>query len=221
MKLEKLLIIGVAVLVAGWAIAQQRVEPRPLKLRVSQGVMDGLLIHKVEPEYPETARAQRISGTVILRVQIDTEGHVAQIDIIGGHPLLAEAAANAVKQWQFKPYLLNGEPIAVETTETLSFGQGSPELPIKLRADVMAGNLIREVAPVYPPRAKAGHIQGEVILEAMIDTKGNVAELKISSGHPLLAEAALDAVKQWKYKPYELNRKPVEVETTIMVRFQM
>ena len=65
------------------------------------------------------------------------------------------------------------------------------------------------------------HIQGVVVLSAIIDKEGNVANVQLISGHPLLAPAAIEAVKQWKYKPYLLNGTPVEVETQVQVNFTL
>jgi TonB family protein len=217
MKTKRLLIIALAAFLAGAALAQQTDAP-PKKLRVSQGVMAGLLIHRVEPDYPEAAKAQGISGMVVLQLQIDTEGHVAQTNIVSGDPLLTEAAVNAVKQWQYKPYLLNGEPVEVETTATVRVG---PPQKLRVSQGVMESNLVHKVNPDYPEEARASRIQGDVILKVIISREGDVSHLEVISGHPLLAEAALNAVKQWKYKPYFLNGNPVEIESTILVRFHM
>jgi TonB family protein len=88
----------------------------PLKLRVSSGVADSLKIHDVQPEYPQAARISHITGDVILRAIIDREGQIAELTLVSGHPLLAESAIKAVKQWRYRPYILNGNPVLVETT---------------------------------------------------------------------------------------------------------
>jgi TonB family protein len=218
MKPKKLLMIGMAALLASAVSAQQTDAPRPKKLRVSQRVMAGQLIHRVEPEYPEAAKAQGISGMVVVQLQIDREGHVVQTDIVSGDPLLTEAAVNAIKQWQFKPYTLDGEPVEVETTASVRVG-----LPQMLRVSqgVMEGNLVHMVNPVYPVEARAARLQGDVILEVTISREGDVSHLAVISGHPLLADAATNAVKRWKYKPYLLNGNPVEIESTIKIQFHM
>jgi protein TonB len=72
---------------------------------------------------------------------------------------------------------------------------------------------------VYPPLAKQARIQGVVLLEAVISKDGAIDNLRVISGHPLLTQAAIDAVKQWRYKPTLLNGEPVEVVTTITVNF--
>ena len=83
------------------------------------------------------------------------------------------------------------------------------------------GLLIRKVPPTYPPLARQARIQGVVILQAQISKEGNIENLQLISGHPMLAPAAIEAVKQWKYKPYLLNGEPVEVETQVQVNFTL
>ena len=84
-----------------------------------------------------------------------------------------------------------------------------------------AASIITQTKPLYPPLARQARIQGNVVLHAIIDKDGKVAQLEVVSGHPLLVQAALDAVKQWRYRPTQLNGEPVEVDTTITVTFTM
>lgn len=93
----------------------------PKRVRVSQGVMKGLLISKQPPVYPEEARTAHIQGTVLMAMEISRDGSVCKIMLISGHPLLAPAAIDAVKQWKYRPYLLNGQPIEVETQAQVNF----------------------------------------------------------------------------------------------------
>ncbi len=93
----------------------------PQRVRVSQGVSAGLLIRKVTPTYPPLARQARIQGTVVLQAEISKDGTIQNLQLISGHPMLAPAAIEAVKQWRYKPYLLNGEPVAVETQVVVNF----------------------------------------------------------------------------------------------------
>jgi periplasmic protein TonB len=93
----------------------------PQRVRVSQGVTQGLLIRKVQPTYPPLARQARIQGTVLLQAEISKEGTIQNLRLISGHPMLAPAAIEAVKQWRYKPYILNGEPVEVETQITVNF----------------------------------------------------------------------------------------------------
>ncbi|MGA7683966.1 MAG: energy transducer TonB [Terriglobales bacterium] len=93
----------------------------PTRVRVSQGVSTGLLIKKVQPNYPPLARQARIQGQVVLQAEISKEGTIQNLQLISGHAMLAPAAIEAVKQWRYKPYLLNGEPVAVETQVIVNF----------------------------------------------------------------------------------------------------
>jgi len=93
----------------------------PQRVRISQGVTKGLLIHREEPPYPPLARAARIQGEVILTAIINTNGEITNLQLVSGHPMLVPAALAAVKQWRYKPYLLNGQPVEVETTITVIF----------------------------------------------------------------------------------------------------
>ena len=93
----------------------------PQRVRVSTGVATGLLIKKVTPNYPQLAKQARIQGTVVLQAEISKDGTIQNLQLISGHPMLAPAAIEAVKQWRYKPYLLNGEPVAVETTVQVNF----------------------------------------------------------------------------------------------------
>jgi len=86
---------------------------------------------------------------------------------------------------------------------------------------IVAANLIHQVNPIYPPLAVKAHAQGVVVLAAVISKEGTVQSLRVISGHPLLSQAALDAVKQWLYRPTTLNGDAVEVETTITVTFTL
>jgi protein TonB len=93
----------------------------PQRVRVSSGVSTGLLIKKVQPNYPPLAKQARIQGSVVLQAEISKDGTIQNLQLISGHPMLAPAAIEAVKQWRYKPYLLNGEPVAVDTQVVVNF----------------------------------------------------------------------------------------------------
>jgi protein TonB len=93
----------------------------PTRVRVSQGVTQGLLIRKIQPNYPPLARQARIQGSVLLQAEISKDGSIQNLRLISGHPMLAPSAIEAVKQWKYKPYILNGEPVEVETQITVNF----------------------------------------------------------------------------------------------------
>jgi protein TonB len=91
------------------------------RIRVSQGVTQGLLVHRVEPLYPKIALAARITGVVQLKAIIGKDGNIKELQTLSGPPLLVPSAIDAVKQWHYKPYLLNGEAVEVETSVTVTF----------------------------------------------------------------------------------------------------
>ncbi|HMH08716.1 MAG TPA: energy transducer TonB [Terriglobales bacterium] len=91
------------------------------RVRVSQGVSQGLLIYRVEPKYPPIAQQAHIQGIVILTAVIGKDGIIQRLQLVSGHPMLATAAIDAVKQWRYKPYLLNGQPVEAETTVAVTF----------------------------------------------------------------------------------------------------
>ncbi len=98
-----------------------------------------------------------------------------------------------------------------------------PAKPTRLRISTGAakGLKIHDVQPKYPQDARARGIEGDVLLQATIDTQGNLTNLKVVQGEPILVEASMDAVKKWKYRPYIYEGKPVEVDTTIRIEFHM
>jgi protein TonB len=87
--------------------------------------------------------------------------------------------------------------------------------------EIQKANLIYQVTPLYPTLARQARIQGSVILAAVISPEGNVEDLQVVSGHPLLVRAAVDAVAQWRYRPTLLNGHPTRVDTTITVNFSL
>jgi TonB family protein len=112
---------GVSVGVVG-SVSSGSVKPGQ-RIRVSRAVSIGLLIQKVEPQYPEAARKAHIEGTVILDTLIDEKGNVETATLVSGDPTLVSAAIEAAKQWKYKPYLLNGTLVKMETQITIDFKQ--------------------------------------------------------------------------------------------------
>jgi periplasmic protein TonB len=97
----------------------------------------------------------------------------------------------------------------------------APPAKIHLSSGVMKGNLLDNITPQYPAIAREARVQGTVVLRATISKAGIIENLRVLSGPPLLQQAALDAVRSWRYTPYQLNGQPVEVETTVEVIFNL
>ena len=133
------------------------------------------------------------------------------------------------------------EPEAIANLATMDFGSGSsngpgdafhtqsaprvvhaqPAAPVRISSGVAASIAIRKDLPLYPAIAKAAGVEGTIVLAATISKSGTVENLRVVSGPAMLQQAALDAVKEWRYRPYMLNGDPVEVETTVNVVFHL
>jgi TonB family protein len=110
--------------VATVEFVQPRVDPSPPVFGapvIEPGRAEEMLAHRVEATYPQMARIAHIQGNVILHVLINKQGHVANIKPMSGHPILIQAALDAVKQWEYQPFLMNGEPAEVETSVVVKF----------------------------------------------------------------------------------------------------
>ena len=102
-------------------VAAPKLLPQAKPLAISQGVIPGRLIKKINPAYPVQAREARVRGVVVLNVAIEKTGRVGKVRVISGHPLLAQSAVQAVKGWIYEPFRLNGEPVDAETQVTVNF----------------------------------------------------------------------------------------------------
>ena len=192
--------------------------------------MRRLLIHRVKPIPPGDLRIGTES-MVMLKATIDKSGNVENLQMVNGQPMLVPAALEAVKQWKYRPYEVNGIPRVVETTIRVEFSKASEggsgtsppqaESPVLVTAEDMRDRLVYKVAPVYPPLARQARIQGTVILRIIINKLGEVRDMQLVNGHPMLAPAAVEGVKKWRYIPYESDGETVEIQTDVQVIFRL
>jgi TonB family protein len=123
--------------------------------------------------------------------------------------------------------MANGEEIPqiassadpAELGKALAAAPALPKLGVPISQGVGGGVLVRKVQPVYPAEARRLHVEGNVVIDAMVTEQGSVEELKLVSGDPRLAPAAMDAVRRWRYTPYSLNGKPIPKPTRITISF--
>jgi TonB family protein len=113
--------VPAAALAGGHGAAQSGAVDGTSARRVSGGIMAGNVLSRVTPVYPQDAKDQKISGTVVLHAIIGKDGAISQLDAVSGPAELRQSALDAVKQWVYKPYLLNGQPTEVETTITVNY----------------------------------------------------------------------------------------------------
>ena len=102
-------------------VQQPRVVVLQAQVRVSRDVSQVLVMKRVKPEYPQEAREKHVQGDVVLHIVVSREGVVSKADLVSGHPLLAAAAIDAVKQWKYKPYLLDGKAVEVDAQVQVNF----------------------------------------------------------------------------------------------------
>lgn len=183
----------------------------------------------VKPVYPEIARQARVEGVVMLNVRTDEYGRVVRVKVLRGAPLLNDAAIDAVEQWIYEPFILNGKPRQVVFTATVPFNLNGEKDKDAAKGVVggVVGEIkppkpIKKVDPIYPEVARKSGIEGVVILEVTTDKKGNVEKVVVlKSQSSMLNQAAVDAVKQWKFEPYYSKSKPVPIVFTVTVQFKL
>ncbi len=179
------------------------------------------LVRKVNPEYPEKALGEWIQGTVVLDTEIDPGGKVREVTVIkSAHHLLDEAAKTAVKQWEYKPFQVKGGMDSLIFTVNIQF-ELIPAPQTAQQFSQLKPRVLHRVTPVYPVNALKASIQGDVVLEVVNDIKGDVKKVKVVSGHPMLINAAVQAVKKWKYEPYLIDGEPKPVVFNETVNFRL
>jgi len=188
--------------------------------------------------YPASALEQKIQGEIEVQIVVSEAGDVDYAKASKGDAVLAKAAEDAAKKWRFKPVAKDGNPIPVVSQATFNFTLGNaaegskeivPEIApatdfprrIRVSSGVGQGQLLSKTNPFYPPYAREMHIQGVVLLKALIGKDGAIASLETISGPPELVSSATDAVRKWRYRPYLLMGRPIEVECQIQVNFAL
>jgi TonB family protein len=180
-------------------LQEQRVTPNSLSKAESGRQVDGRA-----DELPRTPR--QVSGSITpVAKQGPPPGTAAGMQDLTP-PVLPNLLANNV------PKIAGDIPVAARTIANER---------LKVSSGVAQGSLIRQVNPRYPQQAVQARVEGTVVLQAVIGKDGSVQDLRALSGSPLLVQPAMDAVRQWRYKPYQLNGKPVEAQTQINVKFTL
>jgi TonB family protein len=195
------------------------------KVSLSSAEATGNLVSKVAPVYPAEAKAAGIEGTVRLNAVIAKDGHMKELHVIGGPIMLQQSSMDAVKQWVYKPYLLKGEPVEVETQIQVIYMLGTkhPEKsdaqPEEKAEAASTPRLIKSVDAIYPPEAKTAHQEGLVLVKTKIDTSGQPTVLGVE-GPEVFWKSAKAAVEQYRFQPAVKDGQPVEATINIEVNFR-
>jgi TonB family protein len=188
-------------------------------------------LHRIDTspkvEFPKELAAYEVVDRVVIELTVSPDGKVKKTKVVSGKiDALKDAAKKVVKNWSFQPYMVNGTPVPVRTDFAFNFENTldhyrEPDGSTPVHLDEMASHtaIIKSVPPHYPPDARAGGIQGSVKLRVIVGEDGRVHALHIISGHPLLAGAAYNAVRQWEFKPYVENGKKLPFDTNVTVNF--
>ena len=188
------------------------------------------ILRAVVPAYPLDATKLKLQGLVVLTADIDENGEIQRVSVVSGDAMLAKAATQAVEQWKFEPFIKGGKAVKVSASLPFDFifidnSSAVPHIDdaamkiIWVSEDPSHVRTLNRVQPAYPPLAKEARVQGAVLLTVVIGKDGGIRQVNVLSGHPLLVEAAVAAVKQWRYQPYLLNGEPVEIQSQISVVF--
>jgi TonB family protein len=204
-------------------------------LHVSSRVTETNIVSKVNPIYPPDAKADHVQGAVVLEAQISKTGTIKGLRVVSGPDPLRVSAIDAVRQWIFEPYLLNGEPTEVETTITINYRLDDPSdsqsqneepanaaiTPRKIGGSVTAPVVTYSVDPEYTEEARQARVSGTVLVRLWVDVQGNPTHVRVIRGIGQgLDEKAVEAVKQYRFKPAMEDGKPVLVELNIEVSFK-
>ena len=138
----------------------------------------------------------------------------------------ASPSALAAAVWRFSIGPVPAPPVEPLSSEAQFLAEASTApktlaTPIKVPANVTAASIVTQTMPEYPEKARAGRIQGEVVLHAIIDKEGKISEVQVLSGDDVLAQSALEAVRQWRYKPMLVDGEAKDVDTTITLTFSL
>jgi TonB family protein len=186
----------------------------------------GNLVSKVAPVYQAVAKAAGIDGTVRLNAVIGKDGHMKDLRVIGGPIMLQQPSMDAVKQWVYKPYLLNGEPVEVETEIHVIYTLGAkhPEKsdaqPEEKAGEASPPRLIKSVDAIFPPEAKAAHQEGVVIVKTKIDASGQPTVLGVE-GPEAFWKSAKASVEKYRFQPAMKDGQPVEATLNVEVNFKL
>ena len=205
-------------------------------VRVGGAIRAPTQIKKVNPVYPQAAQLERVTGIVILEVTIGTDGKVQAGRVMRSVAFLDEAAIEAVRQWEYTPTELDGKPVPVVMTVTVSFNMdvGVPEPPLVVfpwpaaQGAVRAGytgtvavpRQTKNARPDFPGKARsAGRTGGAVLLELLIGTNGKVTDVRVIRSSPLFDNEALETARKWEFEPTLVNGVPTPVVVPATVMF--
>ncbi|HVF31084.1 MAG TPA: TonB family protein [Pyrinomonadaceae bacterium] len=210
---------------------------------IKGGILNGKAVSLPKPMYPSDAKADGVSGTVWVNVEIDEsgtvtsavasiepqkvkrqiDGEVREVEVPPADERLRQAAELAALQARFSPTLLSGQTVKVSGTIVYNFvaeaSASNPMTSSLVRGGILNSRAASLPMPNYPPAATAVRAEGTVVVQITIDEGGNVVEASAVSGHPLLRAAAVQAAKLATFAPTRLEGQPVRVSGVLTYNF--
>lgn len=191
--------------------------------RLSFHAITPLVFTPPPPRPPVMVKQSPAAAEISSTPEIPLAATRATVPIFSGHSQMTAEDAPQLAN----PSLSMGNGVPSFLTESASHGPSVSSAPVQTQAKpvrvsaLSAGMLLTPIRPIYPEIARAARVSGQVIVEAVISKTGAIESLQAISGPPLLREAALDAIRAARYRPFLLNNQPVEVQTTITVNFSL
>jgi protein TonB len=211
--------IGLQVAVAGVLMVLPLLHPEAMPFRLeAPKVLVPLL-----PKPPVPVVVERTSTALSSSAAMPSVSPTVSLTptLPGLHPVVGDPPPLAVSEMRMTGALPGGI-VGVGSGLVVSVAPArAPITRLAVSTGVMQGMLIAPIRPVYPVIAKAAHVEGTVVVEAVISREGTIESLHVVSGPPMLQSAALDAIREARYRPFRLNGEPTEVQTTITVNFRM
>ena len=189
---------------------------------INGGVINGKAVNMVKPEYPAEAKASGASGTVNVEVIIDEEGNITNAKAVSGHELLRKSSEEAALASKFSPTKLNGQSVKVKGIIIYNFVAGKDSTTDNkglVNAGILNSKALSLPKPAYPSEAKAVKAEGTVMVEVIINEKGDVISAVAVSGHELLRKESMTAASKAKFSPTKLKGKPVKVKGIVIYNF--
>ncbi len=183
------------------------------------------LVKRVNPEYPKDAKAAHIQGAVRFTGLLGKDGTVKDLQLISGHPLLVQAAMDAVKHWVYQPTLLNGEAVEVRTEIVVNFrleGAATPDGANRLGSGATPPHVISKEEPHYSVEGLMARLEGNVRVSLVVSEDGTPKNIKVVKSLGLgLDEKAIEAIGEWQFAPGQKDGNAVAVRANVEVNFRL
>jgi TonB family protein len=218
-------------------------EQRLQSLPVGQAIIEQAAGDQFALAWPQV-QSGKTTGLLSMYISVDRQGHVREAyPLNSDNARLEDAARDQLLKWKLKSMSVKNVPVQAEAGLTFRFettlaanavqpaapavsetpaSGATPSPTVRVSSAVLTGFLIYNPAPAYPPEAKQNHIQGDVVLALMVDKAGATKDIRmLTSPDQALTDSAIAAVSHWRYRPYQLNGSPVDVQSTVVVRFTL